>query len=241
MNYSARNFFLLKSISTRRNDGQQQVLSRGVVKFMKLNVKFNIGLFGLLFLGFSACKQRGYNQSKTKDLVGSSDANATICIMVSPSFQETSPDVKARVRVACQGQCNGADYRNRKFYVLNDEQIQAYELSVKLTSGKEIRNLFAFSPESNLISTLESIKLENPEIQKALAAYGLDPANIANLTLPKDGKILLATGTRASLSTAGLSDGGTLDCGGQPVDGSVDLNQFKEQSLNDVKNATASP
>lgn len=208
---------------------------------MKMNVKFSIGLFGVLVLGFSACKQRAYNQSKTKDLIGSSDASATICVMVTPSFQESAADAKARVRVACQGQCNGADYRNRKFYLLNEEKIQAYELAVKLTSGKEIRNLFVFSPESNLISSLESTKLENQEIQKALSAYGLDPANISNLTVPKDAKLLLNTGTRASLSTAGLADGGTLDCGGQPVDGAVDLNQFKEQSLNDVKNATAAP
>ncbi|MFZ9521371.1 MAG: hypothetical protein ACO3A4_12935 [Silvanigrellaceae bacterium] len=189
----------------------------------------------------TSCKQRGYNQSKTKDLVGGGDSMVTLCSMVSPFFQEAPGDVKAGVRVSCQGQCNGADYRTRKFYVANEEKVLGMEFSAKLTSGKEIRNLFVFAPESGLMSSLTSLKLESTEIQKSLADYSLDPANVANLAIPADGKILLATGTKASLSNAGLQDGGTLDCGGQPVDGAVELEQFKEQNLKDVKNSTATP
>jgi|1048.fasta_scaffold49059_1 hypothetical protein len=188
-----------------------------------------------------SCKQRAYNQSKTKDLVGGGDSMVTMCTLVAPSFTEAPQDAKAGVRVACQGQCNGSDYRNRKFFVSNEEKVSGIEFSVKLTSGKEMRNLFIFAPENALMPSLTSLKLENPEIQKTLANYALDPANVANLAIPTDGKLLLATGTKASLSNAGLYDGGTLDCGGQPVDGAVDLEQFKEQNLKDVKNSAATP
>jgi len=189
----------------------------------------------------SSCKQRAYNQSRTKDLIGGNETSAGLCVMASPNFKDVAGDAKASVRVACQGQCNGADYRNRKFYVLNDEKTLGVEFAIKLTSQKEIRNLYIFAPENGLLQTLNSVTLENPEVQRALANYSLDPANIATMSIPVDGKILLSTGTKASLSTAGLMDGGTLDCGGQPIDGAVDLVQFKEQNLTDVKNATALP
>lgn len=208
-----------------------------------MKTRLAIGTTLLMFIGggLFSCKQRGYNQAKTKDLVESTDSMVTICTMVSPNFKEASSDAKASVRVSCQGQCNGADYRNRRFYVSNDEKIQGLEFSVKLTSGKEIRNLFVFTPESKLFDLLNQLNLENAEIQKALSSYGLDPAGVSNLSILQDSRLLLSTGTRASLSTAGLYDGGTLDCGGKPIDGAVDLTTFKEQNLIDVKNSTATP
>ncbi len=189
----------------------------------------------------SSCKQRAYNQSRTKDLIGGNESSAGLCVMASPNFKDAAGDAKASVRVSCQGQCNGADYRNRKFYVLNEEKTLGIEFAIKLTNQKEMRNLFVFAPENGLLQTLNSVTLENPEVQNALANYSLDPSNIAALSIPADAKILLSTGTKASLSTAGLMDGGTLDCGGQPIDGAVDLVQFKEQNLKDVKNAAALP
>jgi hypothetical protein len=203
-----------------------------------VNVLMSVSVAGLILI---SCKARQYNQSKTKDLVGGDDSSATLCLMVSPNFADAPADAKASLRVACQGQCNGADYRSRKFYVLNEEKVHAYEFSVKLSNEKEMRNLFVYSPQNGIVPSLKSTSLENTEIQKALSEYGLDPANVTGLTIPSDAKILMATGTKASLSSAGLMDGGTLDCGGKPIDGSMDLGQFKEQNLNDVKKAATVP
>lgn len=208
-----------------------------------MNTRFTIGSCLLLVIvgGLFSCKQRAYNQARTKDLADSSDSKVTICTMVTPNFKDASTEAKASVRVSCQGQCNGADYRNRRFYISNDEKIQGLEFSAKLTTGRELRNMYVFSPEHKIIDLLNQQTLENTEFQKALANYGIDPANVSNLTVPQDAKVLLGTGTRASLSSAGLYDGGTLDCGGKPVDGAVDLTTFKDQNLVDVKNTTALP
>lgn len=188
-----------------------------------------------------ACRPRSYNQSKTKDLLVSPDRASALCGMVPPSFESAGSESKARVRVACLGQCNGIDYRNRKFYLLNDDVVAGFEFMVTLNTGREIRNLFVFEPSVGIGAALNDMGLENETVQKSLQQYGLDSASVTALTVPADGKILLLTGTKASLSQAGLLDGGTLDCGGQPIEGSVDLAEFKSQNLIDVRNSTASP
>jgi hypothetical protein len=188
-----------------------------------------------------ACKPRSYNQSKTKDLLGAPDGASTLCGMVPPSFESAGTESKARVRVACPGQCNGVDYRNRKFYLLNEDIVAGFEFMVTLNTGREIRNLFVFEPSVGIGSALKDLSLENETVQKSLQQYGIDSASITALTVPADGKILLLSGTKASLSQAGLLDGGSLDCGGQPIEGSVDLTEFKNQNLLDVRNSTTSP
>ena len=208
---------------------------------MRMKISLAPALIFLASFGLASCKVRQYNQSKTKDLTGGDDAVAALCVTVSPNFADATADAKASLRVACQGQCNGADYRNRKFFVLNEEKVHGYEFAVKLTNQKEMRNLFVYAPQNGIVPSLKATTLENTEIQKALSEYGLDPANVSALSIPSDAKILMTTGSKASLSTAGLLDGGTLDCGGKPVDGSLDLGQFKEQNLKDVKNAAAAP
>jgi hypothetical protein len=193
-------------------------------------------------LMLNACAQRTYNQAKTKDLTTVSEqTKVTICKTVEPSYQLAGTDAKASVRVACDGQCRADDYRLRKFYLSNEEKVQGFEYSVTLSNGKEIRNLFVFNPENGLMKALLSSKIDNPDIQKSLNFYGLEPSSVTNVTIPNDGKLLLNSGTKASLSTAGLFDGGTLDCGGQPISGSIELSQFKDENLRDVKITTASP
>lgn len=207
----------------------------------KLPIQYKIGFLSALGLLLGSCKQRAYNQSKTKDLVAGGDSMVTVCALVGPSFQEASPDAKASVRVACQGKCNGADYRGRKFYVSNDEKIKGIEFSASLSGGKELRGLFIVDPENTLLTALTSLRPDLPEVQKSLSQYSIDSATVSAVSIPADARLLLMTGTRASLSNAGLNDGGTLDCGGQPVDGAIDLEQFKEQNLNEVRNSAASP
>ncbi|MEN9809036.1 MAG: hypothetical protein RLZZ488_603 [Pseudomonadota bacterium] len=207
----------------------------------KLPIQYKIGFFSVLIPLLGSCKQRAYNQSKTKDLVVAGDAMVTVCTLVGPPFQEASPDSKASVRVSCQGKCNGADYRGRKFYVGNDEKVKGIEFSASLSGGKELRGLFIVDPENTLLTSLTSVRADHPEIQKSLAQYAIDPATVSAVSIPADARLLLMTGTRASLSSAGLNDGGTLDCGGQPIEGAIDLEQFKEQNLNEVRNSAASP
>lgn len=203
---------------------------------MKNRVTIAIAMLPIFSI-FFACKQRVYNQSKTKDLSAPADDSVTQCSIVSSQIEDSSGSASASLRVACVGQCNGVDYRNRKFYILNNETFAGLEFSATLNTGNEVRNLFIYEASESLISSIKNISLESAQIQKALQQYGLDPASVTKLSFPADAKILLLPGTKASLSTAGLSDGGTLDCGGQPVEGSIPLEQFKSQNLNDVRNA----
>jgi len=188
-----------------------------------------------------ACQPRNYNQGKFKDLVGGAETQVAMCSLVAPRFDSVSGDAKASVRVACQGQCRGVDYRNRKFYVINDEKAAGFEFSITLNNGRELRNLFVYESANGILQSLKNLTLENTDIQKSLQQYGLDSANVTKIAIPEDGKVLLSTGTRASLTNAGLGDGGTLDCGGEAIEGSVDLNQFKQQNVSDVKNAATAP
>ncbi|MEY4066235.1 MAG: hypothetical protein RIR26_2443 [Pseudomonadota bacterium] len=195
----------------------------------------------LLCVAISGCKPREFNQSRTKDLTGAAGDMITLCQLVAPSFETASGDAKAAFRVSCTGQCNGADYRGRKFYILNEEKVAGIEFSVATNAGNEVRNLYIYSPSENIMSTVKGLALDSPDVQRSLLQYGLDPAVITSLSLPADAKVLLLTGTQASLSNSGLLDGGTLDCGGQPVEGSVDMEQFKSQNLDDVRNAMTAP
>ncbi|MBM3381188.1 MAG: hypothetical protein FJY29_01980 [Betaproteobacteria bacterium] len=196
---------------------------------------------GLIGGGFFACKPRSYNQAKTKELVSGEEGQATLCAMISPGVDGANPSSKSGLRVACPGQCNGVDYRNRKFYILNEETVAGYEYAITLNTGHELRNLFVIEPTTGLLSALKQISLENQSIQKSLQQYGFDAANVTNIGVPADGKLLLLPGTKASLSQAGLLDGGTLDCGGQPIEGSVGIEEFKSQNLDDVKKSAAAP
>jgi hypothetical protein len=233
------NFYIMKIIEVAEPDKLESLDEQDVS--MKIKILSAAAGICVATIILPSCKMRQYNQSKTKDLVGGDDTAATLCLVAAPNYAEASADAKASLRVACQGQCNGADYRNRKFYVTNEEKVHGYEFAVKLSGEREMRNLFIFSPENGIVQSLKATTLENVEVQKALANYGLDPANVMAISIPSDAKILMTTGSKASLSTAGLLDGGTLDCGGKPIDGSVDLLQFKEQNLKDVKNAATLP
>jgi hypothetical protein len=195
----------------------------------------------LICSSFFACKPRSYNQGKTKELVGGEESQATLCAMISPGVAGANQGSKAGLRVACPGQCNGVDYRNRKFYILSEETVAGFEYAITLNSGHELRNLFVLEPTLGVLEKLKGLSLENESVQKSLQQYGFDPANVTNITVPADGKLLLLPGTKASLSQAGLLDGGTLDCGGQPIDGSVDLQEFSRQNLDEVKRSAAAP
>lgn len=200
------------------------------------------GVVGITFaMGVGGCKPRAFNQSRMNDLAVPSDTAVTVCQLVSPSFDTASSDAKAAFRVSCTGQCNGTDYRGKKFYVLNEEKVAGLEFAVTTSAGVELRNLYVFSPTDTLLTAVKGVTLDAADVQRSLAPYGLDPANITNIAVPVDAKILLLPGTRASLSVAGLLDGGTLDCGGQPVEGAVDMEQFKTQNSNDVRNSLTAP
>jgi hypothetical protein len=198
-----------------------------------------VGVFSALIGIPMACKPRAYNQSRFKDLIMSQENLVTLCTMVAPRYDSSSGENKASVRVACSGQCNGVDYRTRRFYVLNEEKVAGIEFSATLSNGSELRDLYLFSPTNTLLASLKALNLENPDVQKSLQSYGLDPVQVTQLALPADGRVLLNPGTKASLSQAGLLAGGTLDCGGQPIEGSIELDGFKEQNMNDIKKTTA--
>jgi hypothetical protein len=190
---------------------------------------------------FFACKPRSYNQGKTKELVGGEEGQATLCAMIPPGVEGANPSSKSGLRVACPGQCNGVDYRNRKFYILNEETIAGFEYSIALNTGHELRNLFIIETTNGVFNALQQLSLENENVQKSLQQYGFETANVTKINIPADGKLLLLPGTKASLSQAGLLDGGTLDCGGQTIEGSVEIEEFKRQSLDEVKRSAAAP
>lgn len=199
-----------------------------------------VGLLSLLITNQIACNKRFYNQTLTREFRTSNESTAAVCSVVGgKSDGFISAEIKAGIRVSCTGQCDGIDYRSRKFYILNEENVAAIEFAATLKNGKEIRDLYIFSPSGNINNSLGNISLENFDVLKSLSQYGFDPNILRSVTFPADGKILLYTGTKASLSQAGLLDGGTLDCGGHPIDGSVELDSFKFENLNETKRSAA--
>lgn len=179
-----------------------------------------------------ACKQRNYNQaSRTSETV------VTHCRLEPVGMIPSHQKGRASVRVSCQGFCEGDDYSSRRFYISDSTVVAGIEFEAKYKSGVRLRELFIFDSSLPVTELMKKVQLGTSETRQALSHYGLDEAQISELGIPNDQRILLFPGTRASLSQAGLLDGGTLDCRGQPIDGSQLKEEFRRQNLNQVRRA----
>ena len=197
-----------------------------------MNIVFNIIATVALIAISSSCKQRNYNQASY-----SSDQVITLCKAESAGVIPSGQRGKANQRISCMGSCEGDDYSSRRFYISDSTVVAGIEFEAKYKSGVSLRNLFVFDSQLPIAELTKQIQLENTETQRAIASYGLDTTQIDEIVIPSEHRILLFPGTRASLSQAGLLDGGSLDCRGQPIDGSQLKSEFKQQNLNQIKRA----
>lgn len=193
----------------------------------------SVATTALVFLGipfFITCKQRTYNQSSLD-----TDQMVTLCQSDSQERQTSLKNPPSALRVSCQGSCAGDDYSSRRFYISDATVIAGLEFEARYKNGISLRNLYLFDPQGSLSEFTKRVQLGRTEMQNALRYYGLDETQVLEVTVPANQRILLLPGTRASLTSAGRLDGGTLDCRGQPIDGSQMKSEFRHQNLNQVK------
>lgn len=179
-----------------------------------------------------ACKQRSFNQMSegTEQIV-------TLCKREPLPSNSIDKQSQASVRISCLGSCEGDDYSTRKFYIGDSTMVAGVEFEAKYKSGVRLRDLFIFNSQLPVAELLKKIQTGTDETKTALMTYGLDESQIEEIIVPNEQRVLLFPGTRASLTRAGLLDGGTLDCRGQPIDGSQNKNEFKQQNLNQIRRA----
>lgn len=179
-----------------------------------------------------SCKQRTYNQASFQ-----SEQIVTLCKTESLGLTPSGQRGQANLRVSCIGSCEGDDYSTRRFYIGDSTVVGGIEFEAKFKSGVRLRNLFIYDSQLPVSELLKRIRVGSEESQVALVSYGLDETQVEELVIPNEQRILLFPGTRASLSQAGLRDGGTLDCRSQPIDGSQLKSEFKQQNLDQIRRA----
>lgn len=200
----------------------------------KTAMKFCISLIAALSATVLAiaCKQRNYNQASHR-----SETVVTHCRQEPSALTPSHQRGRANIRVSCQGFCEGDDYSSRRFYISNTTVAAGIEFEAKYKSGVRLRELFIFDSTLPVTELMKKVQLGTIETKQALSHYGLDETQISELSIPDDQLILLFPGTRASLSQAGLLDGGTLDCRGQPIEGSQLKEEFRQRNLNQIRRA----
>lgn len=186
----------------------------------------------ILLAVVESCKPRDYNQASY-----SSEQVVTLCKTETTGIILGNQRGKANMRVSCAGSCEGDDYSSRRFFVSDSTVVAGIEFEAKYKSGVSLRNLFIFDSQLPVEELLKTVKVGSNETQGALLSYGLDESQIEEIVIPNEQRVLLYPGTRASLSQVGLLDGGSLDCRGQPIEGSQIKSEFKQQNLNQIRRA----